>query len=390
MKRKKRLLLIGPLPPPYAGPEMVMMTLHSSKRLSDMYDIKIINTTVRRSNEDKGKLDAVMFSAYIRYLVKLFLMGLTWRPDYVMYSPTSATIKGWMRDGTTLFLSWALRVKSVVLFQGGHFHYFYSSLGTLGQGIIRWLLNRSALVLAQSDALKRQFSDIVPAHRVHRFYNTIDNDFYHNFDGVTRDDRKQEVTILFVGHLSTAKGYCDLLKTVPHMALKHKVKYVLMGLKVKSERNVHFNQVTGERIPNEDPDACYARYVQGNALEASVVFLGGKIYGQDKLRVFKEADIFVLPSYSEGFSMAILEAMAAGLPVIVTSVGAAPEVIGNGVNGYVIKPGDVQALQYSLDRLVGDHSLRIDMGRRNRELCRERFLSEVGAQNLIDLLEIAS
>jgi glycosyltransferase involved in cell wall biosynthesis len=178
------------------------------------------------------------------------------------------------------------------------------------------------------------------------------------------------------------------MRTVPLLTQKYHVKYLLMGLKMKAERNVLFNQATGERIPIEDPDKCYAQHVQGNKLEPKVEFLGAKVYGADKLKVFEKADIFVLPSYSEGFSMAMLEAMAAGLPVIVTAVGAAPEVIKNGVNGYVIKPGDLHALSHSLDSLVSNPPLRIDMGRRNRELCRQQFLTEAGAQNLINLLEI--
>jgi glycosyltransferase involved in cell wall biosynthesis len=363
------------------------MNLLRSKRLANVYEIKVINTTVRSTNEEKGRLDLMMLWAYVRYLAKLFMILITWRPDHVLYLPTSATVKGWIRDGTTLLLAWLLRLNSVVLFQGGHFRHFFNSLGQPGRWIIHWLLNRCEMILVQADALKSQFRGIVPEQRIRRFYNTIDSEFFQHFEGVAMSFHKQEVTILFVGHFSTAKGYCDLMRTVPLLAQKHRVKYQLMGLKIKTERNVLFNQATGERIPIEDPDKCYAEHVQANRLESKVEFLGAKVYGAEKLKVFEKADIFVLPSYSEGFSTAMLEAMAAGLPVIVTAVGAAPEVIKDGVNGYVIKPGDLHALSSSLDSLVSNPTLRSDMGHRNRELCRQLFLTEAGAQNLIDLLE---
>jgi len=74
------------------------------------------------------------------------------------------------------------------------------------------------------------------------------------------------------------------------------------------------------------------------------------------------AEVFALPSYAEGLPMALLEAMAAGKPVVVGSVGGIPSVVSNDVNGVLVRPGDQAALVVALGRLLGDAQLRRRLG----------------------------
>ena len=389
MIAKPKLLVIGPLPPPLSGPEVVTKNLIESRTLNDRYEVIHLNTTVRKSNHAKGKLDALMIWAFISYLFRFVCCLIITHPDYVLYLPTSATLKGWTRDGMTMLLSRSFGVKLVVLFQGGHFRYFYDSLRGSIRTLIGWLIRRCHLVLAQADTLKRQFTGIIPEERVGTLFNSIDTEFFAAFEPVPQRSGSP-VKILFVGHLSYAKGYCDLLKTLPDLTARYDVRFQCMGVVNRVERNVFFNQLTGERLSYEDPQECFEKYVDATGLTQHVELLGGEVHGVDKINVFREADIFVLPSYSEGFSTAILEAMAAALPVVVTRVGAVPDVIQEGVNGYIIAPGDVGALRDRLERLILDRDLRLTIGKRNRDKCREEFLIEASAQRLSRLLELIS
>ena len=87
----------------------------------------------------------------------------------------------------------------------------------------------------------------------------------------------------------------------------------------------------------------------------------------DAASYLQAADIFVLPTSTEGLSVSMLEAMSSGLPALVTSVGGAPDVIQHNMNGYLIPPDDLPALKQGLLTLLGDEALRVRLGKRGRE-----------------------
>ena len=85
------------------------------------------------------------------------------------------------------------------------------------------------------------------------------------------------------------------------------------------------------------------------------------------MRGFRNADVLVLPSLSEGFPVTILEAMASGLPVIATRVGGVPEIIENNVNGYLVETENPQEIAEALLTLLRDEQLRKCISGNNRK-----------------------
>ncbi|MBN2201793.1 glycosyltransferase family 4 protein [bacterium] len=97
------------------------------------------------------------------------------------------------------------------------------------------------------------------------------------------------------------------------------------------------------------------------------VLFTGNISPETVRQWMSAADIFILPSHGEGFPMSVLEAMAAGLPVTATRVGAVPEMIDDGIGGILIPPRDSEALARALAGLIENPSVRKRMGLYNRE-----------------------
>jgi N-acetyl-alpha-D-glucosaminyl L-malate synthase BshA len=96
----------------------------------------------------------------------------------------------------------------------------------------------------------------------------------------------------------------------------------------------------------------------------------------DIVDVLSQADAFLLPSATESFGLAALEAMACEVPVVASSVGGLPEVVDDGVTGFLHPPDDIAGMAGSLLRLLGDERLRDQMGAAGRRVAAERYTAE--------------
>ncbi|GAI15492.1 unnamed protein product [marine sediment metagenome] len=164
--------------------------------------------------------------------------------------------------------------------------------------------------------------------------------------------------ILFVGKLAPRKGVDILLRALPQVLRETEVKLVLAGSGNQHEYQ-HLAQALG--IPDK------------------LCFLGR--VPDDTLRLlYSSCDLFVLPSRLEGLGIVVLEAMAAGKPIIATSVGGIPELIESGQNGILVEAGDEGKLASAIVRVLSDKSLARVIGENNMKKVRERYSWKVAAQ----------
>jgi glycosyltransferase involved in cell wall biosynthesis len=105
--------------------------------------------------------------------------------------------------------------------------------------------------------------------------------------------------------------------------------------------------------------------------------------------LFHSADIFVLPSLGECFGIAAVEAMAAGIPVVMTRVGGAADIVDHGVNGLLVPPGDMVNLGHALNHLILSRQLRLEMGEAARKKAERSFDAVRNAERLLDCIRQA-
>lgn len=160
--------------------------------------------------------------------------------------------------------------------------------------------------------------------------------------------------VIFTGRLHYQKGIDVLIRAWEQVWRVHpRAHLVLLG---------------------EDQEGGKLQKLAGDlGIERSVHFLG---HIEPALPYLRAADLFVLPSFFEGLSNALLEAMACGLPVITTNIGGTCEVIRPGLDGLLVEPGDQAALAERLIDVLGDEALAERLSRQARQRVEEEYTAD--------------
>lgn len=149
-------------------------------------------------------------------------------------------------------------------------------------------------------------------------------------------------------------------------------------------------------VEREDPDVGFvvfgdgplrgrlAAQIEALGLARTVVLAG---FRPDLHRLLPHLDLLALPSYTEGLPVIVLEALAAGVPVVATAVGGTPEVVEHGVSGYLVPPGDPPALARAILDALRREPERQAMGARGRQAIQERFTVEAQGRQYQRLFE---
>jgi len=205
----------------------------------------------------------------------------------------------------------------------------------------RWLAG-----LARSSLLGRK--------RVHLIYNGVDLDRFRPAEPWPERREGDGVTLIFVaGPNDETKGIRELLRAFALLRRRHPaLRLRVIGEPPAGTRELEGVEVAG-RVPREEMPEAYRR-----------------------------GDIFVLPTLADNTPVTLMEAMASGLPSVVTRVGGIPELVEDGVTGRLVPPGDVAALAAAVEGLVADPEARRSLGRAARRAAESRFSLERMASEL--------
>lgn len=214
-------------------------------------------------------------------------------------------------------------------------------------------------IVAVSDSLRQNIVNRTPlkGNKTAVIYNGIKTaDFQRPRSDALRKQygwTEDEVIIGSLGNIRSAKGYDILLRAA-----------ALLKNKKSSYRFV----IAGQGKTGLYDDLLKLR--SELALEDTVHFPG---FNDDPAGFLSSLDLFLLPSTSEGFSIATIQAMAAGLPVIVTRSGGPEEIVTHGENGWMIEPGSPEAISKAVEELSADRALSEILAAKGQEHAIQTF-----------------
>lgn len=177
----------------------------------------------------------------------------------------------------------------------------------------------------------------------------INKDLKRNELGLPKD----VFTLLSVGELNKNKNHEIVIRALADIK-NIDIHYVICGKGVFEEKLKNLSKELG--------------------VEMRVHFLG---FRKDILEIYKAVDLFVFPSYREGLSVALMEAMANGLPIVCSKIRGNSDLIEDAIGGYLLEANDIQGFSRAIERLISNNDLRNDFVRNNLERIREYSVENV-------------
>ena len=254
--------------------------------------------------------------------------------------------------GLALSMSTQLAKPPLVASRRVDFHLRNSSLS-------RWKYRQVDCFICASEAIRQMLvADGVPAARTVTVHEGIDLERMASAPAVNLHEE------LFLPHQAPLVG--NVAALVPHKGQRHFIEAAaLVVRKVADARFVIAGE--GELRP------ALERQIKEHRLEKHVLLAG---FRPDVLSLHKAFDIFVMSSITEGLGTSLLDAMAAARPIVATTTGGIPEVVVDGVTGFLVAPRDDAAMAAAIVKLLKDPDLRKRMGQAGLARARELFSAE--------------
>ncbi|EKQ56950.1 MULTISPECIES: glycosyltransferase family 4 protein [unclassified Clostridium] len=328
-----RILMIGPGRNVQGGISTVV---------NNYYDVgmeKDISLKYLATMEDGSKVKKllIMLKALLMHLVNF---------NYDILHVHTASRASFYRKSIFIKISKLYKKKVIIHVHGAEFKEFYlDESSSLNKSYIRNIFKLADKVIVLSEEWKEFFLNICDEEKIIVMYNSII---------IPPKEQKsyKDINILFLGRLGHRKGVYDLLSIIPNI--------------LRINNNIKVN-LLGDGEIQEVEKLCKEKGIDDH------VSVLGWVKGSAKEKIIKESTIFVLPSYNEGMPMSVLESMGYSLPIISTNVGGIKNQVLNGVNGFLIEPGDKIKLTECINQLINSEELRENMGKESYELVKRKF-----------------
>jgi glycosyltransferase involved in cell wall biosynthesis len=342
-------MVVGPRPEGAGGVAVVIGSLADSP-LADRYELVTIAT-----HRDSGRLGKALQA--LAGNARASALFASRRVDLVYLHTSSGP--SLLRKASVASLARIARRPYVIHVHGGAFDDYYRDAAGWERSLVRKTLGDAALVIALSPTWERRLQTITACRTT-----AIPNPVRIPAESAHLDGRPARIVCL--GRLGEQKGSRTLVRALAGLGRSHNdVRLVLAG----------------------DGDAATVRDEARRLGVSDRVELPGWIDAEERARTLRAATAFALPSRGEGVPVALLEAMAYGLPAVTTPVGGIPDVFKEGRHGYLVPPDDPQALADRLRALLEDPQAARQMGAQARLDAQQLYALDVIAAQIGDALQ---
>jgi glycosyltransferase involved in cell wall biosynthesis len=367
-----RILVVGQTPPPLHGQAIMI-----EKMLQGDYgNVELYHVRMAFSSDigQVGKLRLQKLWELIRVIGKIWVGRLVHRARVLYYPPAGPAVIPVLRDIAILLTTrWAFE-KTIFHFHAGGLADLYEGLSPFARFLFRLAYFKPDLAIrvsqhAPRDGEKlRALKECVIPNGIEdeaAIFRCAQEKSGRLAMSVERDP--SAATILFVGVLRESKGVMILLEACRLLREK--------GILCRASLMGAFESAQFEQEVRD--------FVHGKGLTSSVTFLG-TLTGDAKREAFSTADIFCLPTYyeSETFGLVLVEALSFGLPVVATHWRGIPDVVEDGVCGFLVPVRDPPSVAEKLELLIQDQVLRRSMGEQGRKRYLEHFTIDKYHQRL--------
>jgi len=327
-------MLFAPLPPPVGGITSITAMLH--RELANRRDVLFMQPVAKTASWKRIVRPVQSLGRLIQGTLRVRSEGRV-----VFFCSSRASFWDKCIWASVVLL---LGRTAVMVMVAGDFPETFATSPVWARVIARWLFRRRRLIVAaQSASWAARYRGIFPGTVVTQVGATVDPEFFQERDSAAVP--KSTLTVLFVGWIIHDKGVSDLLDAVESAAasLRGRARIRLVG-------------------PLFGRDAYWQDEIDRRGVTALVELAGPVTTRAGVLREYHEADVFIFPSHFEGFPVALLEAIAAGLPCVATDVGGVADILDGGRAGVIVAPRSPAALGAALSSVVSDAELRQSMG----------------------------
>jgi glycosyltransferase involved in cell wall biosynthesis len=341
------ICLISPVPPPSGGMSNWTDLIHRYVKCRGEVDFIQVNTATRWRRIDDLAIWKRIIGGTIQLIINLatLVLALLKKPDLIHLS-TSGGI-GTIRDLVVLATTRFFNVPAVY-----HLH-FVRIPDIAVKKTFEWNIMSIALRLADVViAIDKATSDVIAHHLPEVIVKNIPNPIDFSRLPVSGKTKAEKNCVLFLGWIIPTKGVEELIEAWSALALKGWV------LQLAGPGSLDYRRKLALQFNPQNLD-----------------FLGEVTHEQAML-LMSQSDIFILPSHTEGFPIAVLEAMATGNPIIASSVGAIPEMLSEDC-GILIEPKNTVGIKDALLSLTQDKYLRTKLGENAREKARQYYSIDI-------------